>query len=245
MAESFPTTLGAQLAKVRDGEAELQRTTLAAMDAVANDVAARGDGGERGGFGSVEEFVFAIHGLNPHRSEGSEAVAYYGSIAEQFGEASWGQIFSLNTATVAESKQLWLHAIDGSDERAWRMRGIAEPSYSALRYVVERWDNGSNATFLGKIMLQGVFSTQDDHPAKRHDLILKTFARPVGGAAASFDVSGVMKPIPKVQWGLAAIEQLNMRDTAQVAEISFAFSLAQQRIYRHPDFAATPRMLDD
>lgn len=135
-----------------------------------------------------------------------------------------------------------VHAIDGSDERSWRANNPMW-SYNPLQYRLERWNNGENATYIGKIVLPRVFSIEADlrdnapqkpihNQVKQHGLVLMTFSRAAGNAALS--AANLYKP--NIRWGVHMVEGLNLEDVSQVAGISAKLRDAKNQIHAAPEF---------
>lgn len=238
MPEISRNFLRDQVAVVDHAEAGLRKVKISAMDTVADGITGRAVGSDDMGVPvPVEELLFTHFGLKPHSNESEEVKSQFSAIGEQFGEASWGQLFSIQQRPV--NSRHFLHAVDGSDARAWKRSEPMWP-YSPLQYRLERWNSGDNATYIGKIVIPNVFSVSADFSSdaskydrvKQHGLVLMTFSRSVGNAA----VSSSNIPKPNIYWGLDVVEGINRSDVAAVADVAIQLKQAKEQIHAAPEF---------
>ena len=201
MAGLFSISLGEHLASLDKLETGFRDATISAMDAMGLTVTGRHD--ESDGYGApstIEEFIFAIHCLRPDRERGQSVKAYYDLFAKQFGETSWGELFSIDASTGRNGNIPDLHAIDGDEVRAWQERN-PKSAYNPLGFRIESANGGQ--TFIGKIVIPNVLTVKMTNPnilVKQQALFVTSFVRTVGVAASSSELIVPEELLPKIVW---------------------------------------------
>ena len=201
MVGSSPNTLGEHLANLKVLEIGFRDATIDAMDAMGRTVTERLDEiDEYGAPSTIEEFIFAIHCLRPDRERGQSVKAYYDAAAKQFGESSWGELFSIDADSKRNAQVPDLHAIDGDEVRAWQARNPIS-AYNPLGFRIESANGGQ--TLIGKVVLPNVLTVKMTNPnilVKQQALFVTSFVRTVGVAASSSEVAVPEDLLPKIIW---------------------------------------------
>lgn len=188
------------------------REIIRHMDAVARDII------ERGGTRDIEEFVFALHGLEHTQESGYKTVQMYRAVDSSYGKSATGKLFipsGISMQTHAHVESPLYYVPERKNQRAGQVFNAA----SSLLFRVEKNDRVSPSMFLGRVTVPGLLVIRESvrditAEADVAEAVYepKCFKRFVGQDGQPPLTQFGIPPIPRPLWEMDIVSTLTRKD---------------------------------